>query len=1027
MEPKIKILFVGANPHEISYIDVEADFHRIQEAEDWAYRQGILFEVQRTEAIVEKIDHELARYNPHIVHFSAHGRKAQEGLRYALAMHDAADRSVVDYFEDRRVLELLERHAKSKHTQLQLVLFNCCHSCELAEQASGFLNSAIGSPREIHDQTAARFSSHFYRFLASLSISEAYLRSFDELSSHPDCESTDGLPRLFTSVSRSGGEVNFSKLIQGDGDLRSFEKAPPPPKPFIGRRTQLEVVRKSFYESEGEWISIVGHGGIGKTAFCLKVADDFYRKGKNRIIYIDLTHQSSFTQVIGQIQEAAFNNRVAENYAKLEGEEENQILKELAKKVIRLKPDLIIVNNCEHVVEYVRAFHAGLEISRNSISVLATSIEKIDFDGENVFRLAPLKSGLTQQQRRSVDAYMRLDAVQLFIAELRRFDRAYAPTLEELAKISKVCGKVGGLPLGIKLLAGQCESMDILGVLSELDDVTTTMRRHANPESPTHHKYLEKTIAWSVNRCSVQQYRALRLLSVFPDGLNRTEYVDLFEATMKKDVRSSDLRGLFSACLVEKNASSSDHRFFALEPVRRVLDKTPHPFDVQKAWLEYGKILQAELIVLNKKIDSSEASTALSSFSAKEDNVLSAIKKVRSIKFELATQLCNAFDGYLELRVSPQVRIELLNSFFELEPQTDYGLVRQKCVALNAIGRRAEARDFAKGVLENGTANNEPTLEADIRLRLIYARSHYLLGDDKSAKEILSGCFDRASRIEDLSTRELLEAIARLEYSDLQDILGQLGEAKARAKRAVQVFQIQKNQRYLARAYNRLGLICWHGLELEKASDWLKKAARVNFQELKDVFWYAGNSTNLALLATDLGDFQLALRRFEKTSSYHDTVGNRHWQAVNLAGWGKAQYWNALMNELSRDEMAEGIEKLEKADKVLSKVDEETSAQFRGELGRILVEEKSFERGAELLKSALQYFQERGKVFTVLEVQFLGALAVAEFNMSLCSDDSSRILANAEKHFAELKLVKKQSLPGVKHLANQLSDLRSKV
>ena len=171
---------------------------------------------------------------------------------------------------------------------------------------------------------------------------------------------------------------------------------------------------------------------------------------------------------------------------------------------------LLVLDNCEHVLESVRPLVEDLLARRSDLTVLTTSRTPLGLVEEYVVRLATLDG--------AGDA-----ARELFSERARRVRPGFRLTPRDAALLGRVISELGGLPLAIELAAGRMGSMSLDELATRLDDLDLL----ADGRSTGRHRTLRAAIGWSYQLLSESEQRLLRALSTFPGGVDLSTVEDL--------------------------------------------------------------------------------------------------------------------------------------------------------------------------------------------------------------------------------------------------------------------------------------------------------------------------------------------------------------------------------------------------------------------------------------------------------------------------------------------------------------------
>ncbi|WP_281078066.1 winged helix-turn-helix domain-containing protein, partial [Variovorax paradoxus] len=282
-----------------------------------------------------------------------------------------------------------------------------------------------------------------------------------------------------------------------DADEPAFAKPPVPLTRLIGREADVERMLAAL--DTHRIVTVAGTGGIGKTRAALHAAQCLQQRRAVATAFVDLAPLVSQEHVLGTMARAL--GAPADAPDTLQAIEQRLAGREL----------LLLVDNCEHVLDSLPMPIAALLAALPGLRVLATSREVLRAPGECVLRLAPL--AVPEAERLTLDEAMDWPAVRLLVERARdagsgAFNAAHGSLL---ARISR---QVDGIPLAIELVAAR------LGVQS-LNDLALRLNDHMRLNAagkravPERHRTLAATLDWSVALLNEQELRLFRRLSVF--------------------------------------------------------------------------------------------------------------------------------------------------------------------------------------------------------------------------------------------------------------------------------------------------------------------------------------------------------------------------------------------------------------------------------------------------------------------------------------------------------------------------------
>jgi predicted ATPase/DNA-binding winged helix-turn-helix (wHTH) protein len=292
----------------------------------------------------------------------------------------------------------------------------------------------------------------------------------------------------------------FSPLIGTSGTPPS-SNFPPLINRLIGRAAAARFVRDLV--SAYRVVTLTGPGGIGKTALAIKAV---------RYLLPDFEDGGWLVELAWLSDPGLVPSTVAGTLGlKLAGE----ISEESVARAIGGRHLLLLLDNCEHVIEAVASLAETFTRSCPRATIVATSREILRIDGESVYRVPPLDvPGLGQA---APDYIMQYSAVELFVARTKALNAGFSPTAEDLASVAAICRHLDGMPLAIEFAAARAAVLSVQGVAAGLRDrfaLLTAGRRTALPP----HRTLRATFDWSHELLAETERQLLRRLAVFPGG-----------------------------------------------------------------------------------------------------------------------------------------------------------------------------------------------------------------------------------------------------------------------------------------------------------------------------------------------------------------------------------------------------------------------------------------------------------------------------------------------------------------------------
>jgi predicted ATPase/class 3 adenylate cyclase len=270
---------------------------------------------------------------------------------------------------------------------------------------------------------------------------------------------------------------------------------------FIGR--EREIVRTIEALEASRLVTLTGVGGVGKTRLALQVAAEALPRFREGAWLIELAMVRDPDDVLDAFT-AVFGVTAREG----------QTLQEALAEFLQTKQLLLVVDNCEQVMDAVADLVEEIDRTCSGVVVLATSREGLALDGERVVVVPPLAVPDADADLASVAAS---DSVRLFLERARAADADFVLNAANAAAVRRVSRRLDGVPLAIELAAARVASMSPAELAAALDrrfDLLAGGRRRAVKRQQT----LRATIDWSYDLLDASQQRLLARLAVFAGG-----------------------------------------------------------------------------------------------------------------------------------------------------------------------------------------------------------------------------------------------------------------------------------------------------------------------------------------------------------------------------------------------------------------------------------------------------------------------------------------------------------------------------
>src|SRR5215217_4615894 len=370
--------------------------------------------------------------------------------------------------------------------------------------------------------------------------------------------------------------------------LRSTSRhnLPAPRSSFVGREREMLEVKQELEITR--LLTITGAGGSGKTRLALEVSRDLLEEYSDGVWLVELAPLS---------EEKLVPKAVAEVLEVPERTEEP--LADTLKEVLGSRELLLVLDNCEHLLEATARLVDVLLDSCLHVRIMATSREGLGVEGELRWPVPPL-SAPDPQRSTTLKELESLESARLFLARARNHDPSFAFTPANAQAVAEVCSKLEGIPLAIELAAARVGTLPLEQILERLEDSLKLLTRGGRTAAPRQ-RTIRETLDWSYELLSEPERKVFRRLSVFAGGwtLEASEVVMSDESIGQSEVLEL-LAGLVEKSLViaELTAESGGRRYRLLDSIRQYalekLEQSGELEDVMRAHAEYFLALAEE-------------------------------------------------------------------------------------------------------------------------------------------------------------------------------------------------------------------------------------------------------------------------------------------------------------------------------------------------------------------------------------------------------------------------------------------------
>lgn len=601
---------------------------------------------------------------------------------------------------------------------------------------------------------------------------------------------------------------------------------------FIGR--DREIVNIKTLLDETRLVTLIGSGGVGKSRLAVEVGHQVLNEYSHGVWLVELVSLSD-PNLLPQAVATALG------IWELKGHN----LIDLLTGFLRDKRYLMILDNCEHMLDACANLARHLLTSCPSLTILASSREALGLEGERSYQVPSLS--LPDEKSPSLKSLAQSEAITLFIDRSQTSLPGFRLTEDNAQALAKVCRRLDGIPLAIEMAAARMNLLRVEQVANRLDDrfhLLTAGSRSALP----HQQTLRGTIDWSYDLLMDKERNLFQKLSIFAGGwdLEAAEFVCEGNGVKAYDVMDLIDSLVSKSLILAERQPGEETRFFMLETIhqyaREKFLESGNTEQVRQRHFEYYFSLMQQAHQTRYGDDKGfEVAKWLDQIEIEHDNLRAALNWIIvEKKAESASQL-----------------IIVLNWFW------------------NMHDHHQEAREWSYKVLAICT----PGSRAYATILRIIGNQHFALGNYDQGRACLEESINLFQEFGE--TKELAISVQSLGW--IATALGEYDEARRLIERSLNLSQQLADKYEIAWAYLSLGELARAENKLDLAYQYHTQSLAL-FRDLDSKGPISIELSNLAFVILHQGNYKLAIELFVESLLISLKLGTKSHNAVVLGG-----------------------------------------------------------------------------------------------------------------------------------------------
>ena len=608
---------------------------------------------------------------------------------------------------------------------------------------------------------------------------------------------------------------------------------------FVGREREISEVERLLADTR--LLTLTGTGGCGKTRLALKVATNLAEEFDHGVWWVRLAPLADPALVPKSVA-SALGVR----------EQPGRSMTEALCGHLRSGELLLVLDNCEHLIEACAALVEALLRTCPNVRILATSREFLSISGETNWPV-PSLSLPNAHRLLPVQELMHFEAIRLFVERAADARPGLEPTEHDALALVEVCRELEGIPLAIELAAARTKVLTVRQIAERLDDSFQLLAGGSRTVLPRQ-KTLRATIDWSHDLLSEGERTLLRRLSVFAGGFTLEAAEEVCSGKGIEQGEAFDLvTRLVDKSLVMAEVRDTHARYRLLETIRQYASEKLRESGETKAIRQRHADSFLSLVeVAGPAMAGPELAAWLGRLDQEHENLREALGWLEEEReVERGLRLASAPLRFWWIRghlAEGRARLEALLNLHSVVPVRDEVRAR----ALHVLGV------------------------------LIYRHADYPAGDGEAARSHLEASLEVYRRLRDeAQTAAVLQDLGRISIE-----LGEWMAAQAFLEESLTIGRRLNNPYGIALSLLQIGWARFCGGELSQARAHLEESLEM-FRELDDRFCINACLCYLGYIDSEEGAHSAARSRYLQINGTFPVLQSRWGNTYMLEGFAR--------------------------------------------------------------------------------------------------------------------------------------------